>query len=170
MKINPVKATLAVSALSLAVTLGLGISQATAMEGESMMMAPTMEKPAMDKPDMGKPAMEKMEKSAAMLKEATFTEDSFMAATQSGETFLVAFHKKNCALCIAQKKALNEAAGNPAFQNVKVLVVEYPTDKASLEKFDIDSQGTLILFRDGKEISRSDKLTDSAAIINQVKG
>lgn len=147
--------------------LALSITTA-ALAGESMMMAPQDKSMQMDK-------MDKMDKEAMMApavigKQQAYSDAAFAAATASGETFIVAFHKKGCALCQAQQKALNEVYTREDFKNLTVLVVEYPTDKATIGKFAAKEQGTLITFKGGAEINRSQKLTQADDISQQLKG
>ena len=99
-----------------------------------------------------------------------YSAQAFTAAQQSGQPFLVAFHKKGCSMCVAQQNALDQILTEPQFKNVRILVVDYNNDTASLQQFKVGRQGTLILFKGSKEINRSDALTKAVAIEKQLQG
>lgn len=113
--------------------------------------------------------MDKMEK-AGITHEVAFSAAAFAAAQASGQPFLVAFHKKGCPLCASQKQALNAVYANPQHKGLKVLVVDYDNDTASLKKFNVGMQGTLILYKGNNEMSRSDALVKAADIEKQLQG
>lgn len=113
--------------------------------------------------------MDKMEK-MDMSQEATFTSEAFTEAQASGKPFFVAFHKKGCPMCAEQKQALNAIYADPAYKDLKVLVVDYLNDTESLKKFNVGMQGALILYKGENEVSRSAGLVKSADIVKQIKG
>lgn len=130
-----------------------------AMEKSDAMMEKSGSMEKMDK-------MEKME----MSHEAAFTSEAFSEAQASGKPFFVAFHKKGCPMCTEQKQALNAIYADPAYKDLKVLVVDYLNDTASLKKFNVGMQGALILYKGQNEVSRSAGLVKSADIAKQIKG
>lgn len=156
-------------------TLILGICATTAIGMGSLNLAAAADNKMMKDDAM---AMEKkdamMEKSPAMEKmhkghEVAFSSGAFAEAQASGEPFLIAFHKKGCPMCASQKQALNEIYANPEYKNLKVLVVNYDTDTASLKKFNVGMQGALILYRGKNEISRSEALVKAPDIEKQIR-
>ncbi|MBW7910170.1 MAG: thioredoxin family protein [Alphaproteobacteria bacterium] len=127
---------------------------------------------SMEKKDM---AMDKMENKNAMMMKAEnnqtpFSTEAFQSAQASEKPFLIAFHKKGCPLCAKQQQALNAVYKQAAFADTKVLVVSYDNDTESLKKFGVGMQGTLILYKGDKEISRSSGLTTAAEIEKQIHG
>ena len=106
----------------------------------------------------------------AMSQEELFTATAFTAAQASDQPFLVAFHKKGCPLCAAQKQALKEIYANPENKGLKVLVVDYDNDTESLKKFNVGMQGALILYKGDAEVSRTAGLVKAADIEKQIKG
>jgi hypothetical protein len=111
-------------------------------------------------------SIEKME----MSQEAAFTSETFSEAQASGKPFFVAFHKKGCPMCAEQKQALKAIYADPDYKDLKVLVVDYLNDTASLKKFNVGMQGALILYKGENEISRSSGLVKSADIAKQIQG
>lgn len=120
-------------------------------------------------------AMDKMEnKNSMMMKtednQTSFSMEAFESAQASGKPFLIAFHKKGCPLCQKQQQALNAVYKDAAFTDTKVLVVSYDNDTESLKKFAVGMQGTLVLYKGDKEISRTTGLTTAAEIEKQIRG
>lgn len=118
---------------------------------------------------MAKESAMSMEKKE-MSHEMPFKEGAFSDAQASGKPFLVAFHKKGCPVCASQKQALNEIYANPHYKDLKVLVVNYDNDTASLKKFNVGMQGVLILYKGKNEVSRSDALVKASDIEKQLQG
>ena len=117
-------------------------------------------------------SMEKMEKmdKMEMSHESAFAPGAFSEAQESGKPFFVAFHKKGCPMCAEQKQALNKIYADPAYKDLKVLVVDYSNDTANLKKFNVGMQGTLILYKGQNEISRSNALVKASDITKQIDG
>lgn len=105
-----------------------------------------------------------------MRHEMPFTSEAFADAQASGNPFLVAFHKKGCPMCAAQKQALKEIYADPKHKDLKVLVVDYDNDTANLKKFNIGMQGALILYKGKTEVSRSEALVKAVDIEKQLQG
>lgn len=99
-----------------------------------------------------------------------FNAENFAKAQQSGEVFLIAFHKKGCSLCTRQQHALEQVYTDPNFKKLRVLVVDYDNDTNSLQQFNVGRQGTLILYKGKQEINRSDALTKANDIERQIQG
>ncbi len=147
-------ASLSILALSILALSVLPVGHATA--GDSMPPA--------------EGAMMKKEETMMMKADhqSAFTTESFMAAQASGKPFLVAFHKKGCPMCAEQQQALNSVYADPKNADLKVLAVDYDNDTPSLKKFNVGMQGTLILYKGDKEISRTNALTKATDIQSQL--
>jgi hypothetical protein len=161
-----VKKTIKYSIIAATITFVglLHLQTAKAMDG--------MEKPIMEKSMAEQNTM--MEKKDSMMMKAAdnqiaFSAEAFKSAQAAGNLFLVAFHKKGCPLCAKQQQALNTIYKDPAFADTKVLVVSYDNDTESLKRFNVGMQGTLILYKGEKEISRSTGLTTAAEIEKQIR-
>lgn len=100
--------------------------------------------------------------------ESAYSTEAFAAAQASGKPFFVAFHKKGCSTCVAQKKAFQGVYTDPVHAGLKVLIVDYDNDTASLQKFGVGQQSTLILFTGDREISRSAGVTSISGIQGQL--
>ena len=61
-------------------------------------------------------------------------------------------------------------AGNPAYQEVKLITVDWDMhrDDAIVSELDIPRRSTLVMFRDGKEVARVVAGTAEAAIAEMV--
>lgn len=159
---NTIKAfgslVLAMGLLS-AVTLPAHADEHMMKSGDKMMME--------SKDHMMMKADDKMMMAEDM--QVKYSEGAFAEAQESGKPFLVAFHKKGCHVCADQQKALNEVYKNPDAKDLKVLVVDYDNDTASLKKFQVGQQSTLILYKGDQEINRSSGVTEAADILEQIK-
>ncbi len=82
---------------------------------------------------------------------------------QSGSFVLVAT-KPGCPVCARQVPAIKTALMDPALQDLTVLQYNQLTEKALNERYNVTGQSTIIVFRQGKEVSRSRGLTDEMAI------
>lgn len=101
--------------------------------------------------------------------EETFTPELFEHAQKSNLHFFIAFHKKGCERCNAQKKALELLYDSAEFPALKVLIVDYDDPRRS-DQFYVGLHDTLILFKGKREINRSNGLVEALAIKNQIYG
>lgn len=93
-----------------------------------------------------------------------FTETAFKAAQAAGKPILVAIHASWCPICAKQKPIMSELEGEPAFQSLVVLMVDFDTQKDVVQAMGATKQSTLIAFHGTKETGRSVGVTDPAAI------
>lgn len=87
---------------------------------------------------------------------------------QSGSFVLVAT-KPGCPVCARQVPAIKTALMDPALQHLTVLQYNQLTEKALNERYNVTGQSTIIVFRQGKEVSRSRGLTDEMAIKTELQ-
>jgi thiol-disulfide isomerase/thioredoxin len=88
-----------------------------------------------------------------------YDEASFGKALKSGKFVLVHVHADWCSTCQAQKSALNELLTEPRFKDVVPIVVNYDTDTAFKTTYKTPNRSTILVFKDGKEISRTGGVT-----------
>ncbi len=143
---------------AVAVLMALGV----AFAGSGIVMADGMMKSA--------PAMDKSMNAMMMSHEVPFSAEMFTEAQASGKPFLVAFHKKGCPMCAGQKDALKQVYANPEFKDLMVLVVDYDNDTASLKKFNVGMQATLVLYKGNMEVRRGNGLVKAMDIESLVRG
>ena len=87
---------------------------------------------------------------------------SEQAFNQADTTVLVDVYAPWCSTCRAQSKALNQLSVE--YPHIKILRIDYDSDKDfAMEKFKA-ARSTLILFKAGKEIDRLVAVKDPAAI------
>ena len=79
---------------------------------------------------------------------------TFEAAAKSGEPFVLDFHASWCPTCRAQSKSFDVLLTEPKFAPVKILRVDFDAADELKSRFKVQSQSTLILLKDGKEIDR----------------
>ena len=92
-----------------------------------------------------------------------YTATQLAEVEQSGSFILVAT-KPGCPVCARQVPAITAALQDPALAHLPVLQYNHVTEKALNKRFKVTGQSTIIVFRDGKEVSRTRGLTDAMAI------
>ncbi len=84
-----------------------------------------------------------------------FTPSAYASALEDGKTVMLDFHADWCSVCIG-----NEPKAKAAFKelnNKDIVGFKLNYDKATAQKreFGVNSQSTLILLKDGKEVKRT---------------
>lgn len=87
----------------------------------------------------------------------------FAEVEQAGSFVLVAT-KPGCPVCARQVPLIKAVLAEPAFEQLTVMQYNQVTEKALNARFNVSGQSTIIVFRDGKEVSRTRGLTDEQAI------
>jgi thioredoxin 1 len=95
-----------------------------------------------------------------------FSDAEFKAAAESGVPVLIEFHADWCPTCRAQEKVVDALMGQSAYKNVLVLRVLYDTQKDLLKRFGVRRQSTLILYKNGEEVTRAVGVTSPDDIAN----
>ena len=88
----------------------------------------------------------------------------FDEALAAGEPILVHVTAPWCSVCRAQKKVLPGLLENPDFAALRVFEVDFDSQDDILAYFRVQSQSTMIVFRDGAEIDRQVGQSDPAVI------
>ena len=83
-----------------------------------------------------------------------YTQKSFDQMAAAGTPMIVFVHAAWCPVCAVQKPIVDSLANSAPYKNVKVLVVDFDTQKKALRSFDVSRQSTLIAFRGKKEVGR----------------
>lgn len=76
--------------------------------------------------------------------------------------------KDGCPVCKKQVAALEMVLKQSEFASLKIHQINFKDPLAS-EKFKANRQSTIIVYKDGKEVSRTTGLTDSVEISNELK-
>ena len=95
---------------------------------------------------------------------APFTAAAFAAAQKSGKSILVNVHADWCPTCQAQAPILSQLAAMPDFKDFAIFRVDFDAQKDVLRSLGVRSQSTLIVFKGGKEMTRSVGYTDRPGI------
>jgi len=80
---------------------------------------------------------------------------SFNNALKKGKTVVVHVHADWCITCVRQEKPLKAELSKPAFSKVRAYQVNYDRDKAFLNKYRINSQSTILVFKKGRVVAKS---------------
>lgn len=102
--------------------------------------------------------------SARAAGEAKFDAKAFADAQAAGKPILVAVHADWCPVCVKQKPILSRLGAEPAMKDLVVFVVDFDSQKDVTQRFGVQKQSTLIVFRGSVERDRSVGVTDEAAL------
>ena len=84
-----------------------------------------------------------------------YSQAEFDALQKAGNPTLVFVHATWCSVCKAQTKILDELLPQPEFSRIKVLRVDFDSQKAIVKSFKTSYQSTLIVYKSGKEVARA---------------
>ena len=93
--------------------------------------------------------------SAFAAETSVFDTARFEAAQRAGKSILVDVTAPWCPICFVQNLTLKALDLDPRFKDLVVLKVDYDSQKAVLRRFNVQRQGTLIVFKGAREIGRS---------------
>src|SRR5215472_1022559 len=93
-----------------------------------------------------------------------FTQDEFAAAQKADKSIFVAIHATWCPTCKAQKPILSELMAESKFKDLVYFVVDFDSQKDTVNFFGAQMQSTLIAFKGEHETGRSVGDTDSSSI------
>ncbi len=96
--------------------------------------------------------------------EYNFNESEFDRLAQSDTPVLVHVHAEWCGTCNRQTSLLSELLGRREYRPFTLLRVNYDTQKNVVERFGVQYQSTLIVFRKGVEVARSTAVVDEREI------
>lgn len=93
-----------------------------------------------------------------------YSNDALMAAEKYGDAVVLDFHASWCPLCKKQAEVLEKLSAEGVLKRVTVLRVDFDSASELKDKYGVTKQSTLILLKDGKEVSRSMGETDPEKI------
>lgn len=76
------------------------------------------------------------------------------AAIASGEPILIHVTAPWCGTCKIQKPIVAELLTNPHFKDLKKIDVDFDSQGDVLKAFKVQTQATMIVFKNGKEVDR----------------
>ena len=98
-----------------------------------------------------------------------YTQEQFDQLAAMGKPIVVAVHADWCPTCKAQKPIIDSLMRAPSYAPVTTLIVDFDADKATVRKYKVAMQSTLIAFRGTKEVDRSVGDTSPGGIEHLVK-
>jgi thioredoxin 1 len=87
--------------------------------------------------------------------EVPYSQVQFEAAQTAGEPVAVAFHAKWCSTCRIQAPVLTSLMGTSEMKRMTLYVADFDKEKALRESLGVTGASTIVVFRGGKEITRS---------------
>ena len=101
---------------------------------------------------------------AAAAEVRDFTRNDFARALEEGRPVLVEVRAWWCPVCAAQRRTIRAAITSPQYDRLVIFELNYDRQEAEWKSFNVLRQGTLIAFRDRKELGRLEFETDKARI------
>jgi thiol-disulfide isomerase/thioredoxin len=93
-----------------------------------------------------------------------FTQSQFDTLIKEGKPVIIHVHAPWCTNCKAQDPILNTEMNAPVYKNVTFLEVDFDTQKDALKAFNVSTQSTILVFKQGKEVGRATGKTNQADI------
>ena len=100
-------------------------------------------------------------------KETTFSNEIFEKSQSDGKTIVIHSWNKTCTTCAKQVKILDKAKQD--FKDIIFLSFEQTKDKDIAKFLNIDYWTTIVVYKDGKELSRTIGQTNKEKIYSQIK-
>tara|TARA_R110002096_G_scaffold73473_1_gene174234 strand:+ start:285 stop:722 length:438 start_codon:yes stop_codon:yes gene_type:complete len=94
-----------------------------------------------------------------------YSQPRFEELLERGEPLLVEVYASWCPTCLLQHKAFETLIEESQAPNIRAIRVDYERDPDFLQKYNIRGTGILIIFADGKEISRASGLVTADKIL-----
>ena len=97
---------------------------------------------------------------SALAGELPFDQKKFDSAVAAGESVVVDFSATWCPTCKAQKPIVDKLMELPKFKTVTLFVADYDKEVALKKQLRVAQQSTFVVFKGGKEVTRSTGQTD----------
>ncbi|MFC5436912.1 thioredoxin family protein [Rhodanobacter umsongensis] len=101
---------------------------------------------------------------AALAGELPFDQAQFEQARTAGRPVVVFFHADWCPTCRVQQPIINRLSAEPQFRPLTIFVADYDSEVALEKSLNVTQQSTLVVFRQGREVTRSTGQTGEAAL------
>lgn len=98
-----------------------------------------------------------------------FSQQEFDQLTQAGKPVVLDISAPWCPTCKEQKPILDGLMKQASYKDVTMLAIDFDTNKATLRKFKVSMQSTLIGFQGSKEVARTVGDTKPDGIENLIK-
>ena len=90
-------------------------------------------------------------------------------AQAEGDPILVAIHARWCPTCAAQEPIIQKIAAEGDAKNLRVLLVDFDTQKDVVKQFGATMQSTMVMFHGKDEMARTVGDTDANSIRSSVR-
>lgn len=84
-----------------------------------------------------------------------YSPQTFDSLTAAGKPVVLDISATWCPTCAAQKPIVDGLMKQPAYKDVTLLTIDFDAEKATLKRFKVTSQSTLVAFKGAKEVARS---------------
>jgi thioredoxin len=101
---------------------------------------------------------------ASAMDKKPFDQTAFEAAQAAGKPILVEVSAPWCPTCKAQAPILSRLRSDPRFKELVSFDIDFDSQKDLLQKFNVRTQSTLIVFKGKQETGRSTGDTNAASI------
>jgi thioredoxin 1 len=101
---------------------------------------------------------------ASAMDKKPFDQAAFEAAQAAGKPILVEVSAPWCPTCKAQAPILSRLRSDPRFKELVSFDIDFDSQKDLLQKFNVRTQSTLIVFKGKEETGRSTGDTNAASI------
>ena len=98
-----------------------------------------------------------------------FSQQGFDQLTREGKPVVLDISATWCPTCKEQKPIIDSLMKQPAYKDVTLLTIDFDANKATLKKFKVTMQSTLVAFKGSKEVGRSVGDTTPAGIEGLIK-
>lgn len=84
-----------------------------------------------------------------------FDQQTFNTLTEQGKPLIVEITASWCPTCKRQKPIIKQLSQQPEFNDLTILSLDFDQDVAARKQLKVNKQSTLIVFKDGQEVTRS---------------
>lgn len=84
-----------------------------------------------------------------------FSQPEFDTLTRSGKPVVLDITAPWCPTCKEQKPIVERLMKLPAYKDVTLMTIDFDSQKATLRKFKVTMQSTLVAFKGDREVGRS---------------
>ena len=85
----------------------------------------------------------------------TFNQKDFDKLAAEGKPVVLDISATWCPICKTQKPIIDALLKQPAYKDVTLMTIDFDTERATLKKFKVTMQSTLVAFHGPKELGRS---------------
>jgi len=96
--------------------------------------------------------------------ELPFNRAQFEQAQAAGKPVVLFFHADWCPTCRVQQPILQRLSAEPQLQPVTIFVADFDSEVALEKMLHVAQQSTLVVFRQGREVTRSTGQTSEPAL------